>query len=312
VAIRRQLRLILVAVALLLPGLACGQTAVDWWVQDESQAEQLEQALELLWANHGVSVHVAPPPQDATGVFCRDSELVLRLPGVERSAPCPADASTGVALVRSWMLATAPPPSPPASEVLALDPAVAAPTLHRGGARDLWLVGSLGPASRRPDKVPALRLSAEADMRLDPVLLGLAAVWEPGEVSSLTPEAGSGAASITRMGVELSLGWLLDTSQGTLWVLGAHGGPRWIRGRSKLDPSAGAASWNTFSGGLRAHALRPVTSSVVMGGGVVLAMDWPPPPAEQQLPGGERPVLRPATLALELRVAGIRSATRTP
>lgn len=311
-AIRRQLRLILAAPALLLPGLAWAQPAVDWWVQDASQAEQLEQALGLLWSDHGVTVHVAPPPEDAAGAFCRDGELLLHLPGLERSAPCPTDAPTSVAMVRGWVLAAAPPAIPGASIAPSSEAPSRAPAIHHGGTRDLWFVGSLGPASRRPDKVPALRLTAEADLRLDPLLLGVAAVWEPGEVTSLTPEAGTGAASITRMGAELSIGWLFDTEGGTLWILGAHGGPRWIRGRSKLDAAAEAATWLTGGGGLRAQVLRPVTASVLMGGGVLASVDCPLSASAQQLPGGETPTLRPVTLALELRVVGIRSAARTP
>ena len=280
---------------------AAAQPALSWWVADARQAQQVQAALEQLWPGHGISVVMGAHAAGSTGVWVEAGELRLVSVGADRRAPCPEPALTQVALVRGWVLeAELPPPSaPPAPGTEAPAP----PPIRAAERGPLWLDMGLGPASRRPDRTPVLRYSGRASVLLRSVRLGLDLAWEPGEETTLEQELGSGGARITRLGTGAVLGWALPIPGDSLWELDTFAGPRWIRGRSSMDPGAQAATWRVYCAGLRLEHWRPASPSFVLGGSTLLAVDLPLDPSQQALPEGESPRLRPFTFALELRVA---------
>lgn len=90
--------------------------ALDWWVEDQAQAQALEAALAELWPGHGVVVRLGPPPAEGDAVWVEAGSLVLRQAGATRRAEQVSAPSTRVVLVRSWLeagLALPPPPPPP-------------------------------------------------------------------------------------------------------------------------------------------------------------------------------------------------------
>jgi hypothetical protein len=107
--------LLLLALAWATPALA-----LDWWVQDEAQAQALEVALTQLWPGHGVVIRQGSPPTTEDAVWVEQGAIVLRHEGTTRRAEQVSAASTQVVLVRSWLeagLALPPPPPPPPPRV---------------------------------------------------------------------------------------------------------------------------------------------------------------------------------------------------
>jgi hypothetical protein len=106
-----KLALMLLALAWARPALA-----LDWWVQDQDQAQALEAALVQLWPGHTVVVRQGSPPAEGDAVWIEQGSIVLRHEGSTRRADQVREASTQVVLVRSWLeagLALPPPPPPP-------------------------------------------------------------------------------------------------------------------------------------------------------------------------------------------------------
>ncbi|MBN2798976.1 MAG: hypothetical protein JXX28_07490 [Deltaproteobacteria bacterium] len=291
---------------LLLAGSARGEEALSWWVSSPAEAEEVEAALAALWPGHQVTVLVGAPPPDGAGVWRLGEELRLSMPPLRRSAPWPAEPSTEVALVRGWVLAAhnAPPPPPPPAPTEPRQAVVPFPT-----APNTWLIGALGPASRRPERTPALSLSAELARRTAAgLVVDLCATWEPGEITSLEQLPGTGGARITRAGVGPGLGWALEAQGDSLWVLDLQADLRWIRARDLTDPLAAPALWTTWGAGLRAAHWWALQPELLFGGAVRVSADAPLPLSERQLPGGHSPRLRPLTLALEVRLARVLRA----
>ncbi len=109
----RAVNLTLLLLALLW---AAPAQALDWWVEDQAQAQALEDALAQLWPEHRVVVRQGAPPVEGDAVWVESGTLVLRHDGGTRRAEQLGELSTRVVLVRSWMeagLVLPPPPPPP-------------------------------------------------------------------------------------------------------------------------------------------------------------------------------------------------------
>lgn len=235
--------------------------ALDWWVQSEEEAAQVEAALAEVWPDSSVEVQVGAPRGD--GLWTEEGQLVLLSEGSVRSAPA-SDVWTQAALARSWARELELETPPPLPELATPEPVV----LEAPPPRFEWSL-ALGPGLRSPVLNPPVHAAFEARPAGWPVGLGFTA--DVGEVQEYRHQQSLGIAT-QRLGLSLPLHHRVERAGGTLDLALQPTARVVLRNERFADPQD---RWLAAALGLRVRWWGPANGRTALGVGGLVTLDTP-------------------------------------
>ncbi len=286
----RLLALALLGVTLLLPGAA---HALTWWVDDDAQAQSLEEALATYWPDHDLAIRAGVPTHQREAIWYAGGELVMVAGERVRWQAAPeGDFASQVALVLSWLREL--PAGTDAGWIPHTRPSINGFGVVAGGAGlRLPTIGSdlaLSPAS------PAGHFSLAGGIAWPVFRIGMAAVGTFGEAAG----QGVNGVSISRIFVGGIASLVAPAGVVEVENLIGFGG-RMVMLRAKelpIDPQTVRLA--SFLLGVR--VMGRATPLLSIGGGIGIGIDLAPifvavgPDASPEL-------LSPVTLSFELAFA---------